>query len=392
MGKNMSNLPVDDLVLTDEQKREVTERVLVARTKLILNEKTAFFGNVIMRLRVAVNEECQTARTNGRMIEFNPKFFFNFSVDEIMFVFCHEVIHCVMFHCDKDRMGSRNSRIWNYAVDFFTNQTLVSEGIGKMPSVGLLDDAYKNMTSEEIYDELAKKSKNVKSSGFDEHIVLDDQSTEEIDKTRSEIRAIIFDAHQATGNAPACVVRMINSMSVKKMNWKQILPQEIQCLFKTNHTFTRPNRKVLQYGIVLPTQKIEKSIKMYVAVDASGSVDDEMLSVFFGQLASIMSQFTNFELTVWTFDTTVHDVVVYTENNSHALKDYNAKGRGGTSFEVNWDYMKQNNIRPDMFLLMTDGYPCGTWGTDGYCRTLFLVCEAGDVNAPFGKTIHISKQ
>ncbi len=54
----------------------------------------------------------------------------------------------------------------------------------------------------------------------------------------------------------------------------------------------------------------------------------------------------------------------------------------------NWDYMKEHDIMPERFVMMTDGYPGGTWGDPDYVDTLFLV--HGDPGhrlvSPFGVT------
>jgi predicted metal-dependent peptidase len=102
----------------------------------------------------------------------------------------------------------------------------------------------------------------------------------------------------------------------------------------------------------------------------------------------IMQQFTDFELEVWCFDTKVYNHAKFTPDTIDEIDDYEIKGGGGTSFECNWTYMKENNIEPERFIMMTDGYPCGGWGDPLYCDTLFLI--HGDAKrsivAPFGMT------
>jgi hypothetical protein len=48
--------------------------------------------------------------------------------------------------------------------------------------------------------------------------------------------------------------------------------------------------------------------------------------------------------------------------------------------------MKDNDIVPKKFIMFTDGYPCGSWGDEDYCDTLFIV-KGGDNIAPFGQTV-----
>ena len=52
--------------------------------------------------------------------------------------------------------------------------------------------------------------------------------------------------------------------------------------------------------------------------------------------------------------------------------------------------MKDNDIQPKKFIMFTDGYPCGQWGDEQYCDTVFVIHGNNDQNleAPFGLTTH----
>ena len=72
------------------------------------------------------------------------------------------------------------------------------------------------------------------------------------------------------------------------------------------------------------------------------------------------------------------------------IRDYEIMGGGGTEFDCNWDYMKENNIQPKKFIMFTDGYPWQSWGDESYCDTVFVIHSHHDKNleAPFGLTTH----
>jgi predicted metal-dependent peptidase len=65
-------------------------------------------------------------------------------------------------------------------------------------------------------------------------------------------------------------------------------------------------------------------------------------------------------------------------------------GGGGTDFDANWSYMKNQGIEPKKFIMFTDGYPFGSWGDADYCETVFVIHSNHDKNleAPFGVTTH----
>ena len=72
-------------------------------------------------------------------------------------------------------------------------------------------------------------------------------------------------------------------------------------------------------------------------------------------------------------------------------------GGGGTDFEVNWIFMKENHIKPKLFLFFTDGYPFGSWGWPSYKTgfpTIFLISGNPNTDAPksIGMSLHYEDQ
>ena len=49
--------------------------------------------------------------------------------------------------------------------------------------------------------------------------------------------------------------------------------------------------------------------------------------------------------------------------------------------------MKENGITPKKFIMFTDGYPCGGWGDEDYCDTIFIIKGGSTEDAPFGQTV-----
>jgi predicted metal-dependent peptidase len=63
---------------------------------------------------------------------------------------------------------------------------------------------------------------------------------------------------------------------------------------------------------------------------------------------------------------------------------YELKGGGGTDFDANYTYMKEQDINPKKFIMFTDGYPFGSWGDENYCDTLFIIHGTTSIVPPFG--------
>jgi len=396
-------------------REEVLDRVIVARVGLLLRHP--FFGNMATRLKVeACDDWCPTAATDGRHLYFNTQFFNALSNKEIEFVIAHEILHCVFDHMS--RREDRNPVLHNIAADYIVNNTLVRDRIGEMVSIVQCyqDFKYENWTSEEVYDDLFKKAEEngqefLKQLGelLDEHIDWEEgpgdnnseegknkshptYSKEEMKKIKDEIKESMMSAAQAAGagNVPGAVQRMIKELTEPKMNWRELLRQQIQSTIKNDYTFSRPSRKGWHTGAILPGMNFDETIDICIALDMSGSIGNAQAADFLGEVKGIMDEYKDYKIKIWCFDTDVYNEQDFTADSGEDLLDYEIMGGGGTSFDCNWKYMKDNDIQPKKFLMFTDGYPFGSWGEDDYCDTVFVVHSHHDKNlkAPFGMTAH----
>ena len=205
-----------------------------------------------------------------------------------------------------------------------------------------------------------------------------------------EIKEAMVAAAQAAGagKVPAGVARMIQTFTEPKMDWRQMLRMNIQSILKSNFSFSRPNRKSQHCGAILPGMMNEETIDVSVAIDMSGSISDTQAMDFLSEVKGIMDEYKDFKLDLWCFDTAVYGYKQFTGDTADEIMEYKCQGGGGTAFEANWDFMKSEDIQPKKFIMFTDGYPCGTWGDEDYCDTIFIVHGNDSIIAPFGQTAH----
>jgi len=404
----------------EEMRVEVLDRIIVARVGLLLRHP--FFGNMATRLRImSADDWCPTAAVDGRNLYFNTQFFNAMSNKEIEFVIAHEILHCVFDHLE--RREDRDPQIYNIAADYIVNNTLVRDRIGEMPKLVdcFQDFKYENWTSEAVYDDIFGKydEEQLKQLGelLDEHLDWGDNegegdsgsegedsngnkvskkrpkySKEDLRKIRDEIKENMISAAQTAGagNVPAGVERMIKELTEPKMNWREILRQQIQSTIRHDFTFSRPSRKGWHTGAILPGQNFAQQIDICVSLDMSGSIGDEQAKVFLSEVKGIMDEFKDYNVKIWCFDTKVYNEQDYSADSGDDLSDYEIMGGGGTDFMCNWEYMKDNDIIPKKFIMFTDGYAWDSWGDDSYCDTIFVLHSHHDKNtqAPFGITAH----
>jgi len=376
----------------------IVDKIIVARVGLLLRHP--FFGNMATRLKIVDGSEwCPTAATDGRHIFYNREFFEPLTVKQIEFVIGHEILHNVFDHMS--RRDGRNPKIFNIACDYNVNGQLIRDKIGEVPPVIKIfhDTNYYGMGSEEIYDKLLEDhdEQSLAQIGemLDEHIDWESAgqngrpqyTKEELKKIRDEIREATMAAAQAAGagNTPASVARMIKELTEPKMNWREILRQQIQSTIRNDFSFMRPNRKGWHMNAILPGTNYDETIDICVAIDMSGSIGDDQARDFLSEIKGIMQEYQDFSIKLWCFDTQVYNEADYNAYTITEFDDYQPKGGGGTDFDANWEYMKEHDIQPKKFIMFTDGYPFGSWGDESYCDTVFIIHGNNTIVPPWGE-------
>jgi len=374
----------------------IIDKIIIARVGLLLRHP--FFGNMATRLKIIdASDWCQTAATDGRALYYNREFFESLTTKNVEFVVAHEILHNVFDHMG--RRESRNPKIYNIAADYCVNGQLIRDKIGDQPpKIPIFHDVvHYGKSAEQIYDELMEKydEEELEALGklLDEHIDWDKEgkgnrpqySKEELKQIRDEVREATMQAANAAGagNTPASVARLIKDLTEPKINWRQMLRQQIQSLIKNDYSFQRPNRKGWHTGAILPGLKNDETIDICVGMDMSGSISDDMSRDFLSELKGIMEEYKDFKIKVWCFDTRVYNEADFDGYNDDIMS-YELKGGGGTDFDANYNYMKEHDINPKKFIMFTDGYPFGSWGDENYCDTLFIIHGNTSIVPPFG--------
>jgi len=333
----------------------IVDKIVVARVGLLLRHP--FFGNMATRMKlVDASDWLPTAATDFRNFYYNREFFEKMTPRQVEFVVAHEILHCVFDHML--RVEGRDRQIWNIAADYCVNGLLKRERIGDDPPVKFFHDRkYDGWSAEQVYDEIFNKydEEQLKQLGemLDQHLDgegdgKDGQpkhSQEELKKIRDEIKEAMIQAAQAAGagNVPGEIGRMIKEMTEPKMNWRELLRQQIQSTVKNDFSFSRPSRKGQMTGAILPGCNFDTSIDICVSLDMSGSITDAMGADFLGEVKGIMEEFKDFNIKIWCFDTRVYNEQDFNSYTAEEISEYEIMGGGGTDFTCNWDYMKEHD-------------------------------------------------
>ena len=400
---------------------KIREQLIQARIGLLILHP--FYGNLALRLKL-VNADawCPTAATDGRNFFYNTKFIEKLADSEILFLMGHEILHVVYDHMARN--DGRNPQLSNIAADYCVNGDLVQNKVGSPIKVVpiLHETKYYGWSFEKVYDDLYENADKVDMDELldmllDEH--LDgkdgdsndggDQETDEngnptskskpkmSDKERraikDEMKEAVLNAAAAAGganagNMPSGVKRLIEQWTAPKLDWRELLQQQIQSTIKNDFTFQKINRRSWHMDAILPGMDNDEKIDICLCVDMSGSVSSSMIKDFFSEVKGITDMYEDFNIQLWCFDTKVYGYAKFDPTNIDELLDYEPMGGGGTEFDVNWEFMKENDIEPKKLIMFTDGYPWGSWGDENYCDTVFIIHGAKEVTAPFGVTCH----
>ena len=280
------------------------------------------------------------------------------------------------------------------------------------------DYKYQKWTSEEVYEDLYKQAEEegriIDMSTLDVHLDMDDSDDDQgaggnapgdeadqpgdndgskgpVKYTAEEKRQIKEQFKNATiqaakaagaGNLPSGIKRLVDSLVNPQLSWRELLPQEIQSVLKSDFTYNTPNRKGMDQGIWMPGLDREQTIDIAIALDTSGSMTDPMMIDILSEVKGVMDQYTDFKIHLFCFDTEVHNPQEFTAHNMDEFLDYEPAGGGGTDFEVCWNYFKENGIQPKKFVMFTDGYPWDSWGDENYCDTLFIAVSYTHLTLP----------
>src|SRR4051794_24913236 len=137
-------------------------RIQKARTALVLDPP--FFGSLLFRLKEQESRSVKTMATDGITLYYNPEFVDTLTAATLAGVLAHEVLHPALHH--HVRRSGRDTKRWNVACDYAINPLLVDAGLS-LPEGVLLDNRFRGMSAEQIYNLLETESEAEQEPGGD---------------------------------------------------------------------------------------------------------------------------------------------------------------------------------------------------------------------------------
>ncbi len=384
-----------------------TGKMQKARIALILQEP--FFGALLLNLKSMEDRDgkvCETMATDGKSLWWHTAFVDSLSEREVKTVLAHEVLHCALLH--PLRRGTREPKRWNIACDHAVNLQLedcneMARGKGKTepfpwPKLEIFCDTdFAGISAEEIYNRLPRDGGNDEngqgtsgkgSQGDSEGMGgVRDVPGDEAEKKEQEaswkvamVQAVA--AAKMAGNLPAGIKRLVDDTLHPPARWQDILRELVQDRANDDYSWTRPNPRYAHTGFILPSLYSQRLGRIAVAVDTSGSIDEELLNRFLGELEGICAECRPSSVTLIDCDTEVNSVREC-DPSDPLPRDF--AGGGGTDFRPVFERVAEDP--PVCLIYFTD--LDGTFPEHEPSFPVFWATYNTGKTAPFGVTVKL---
>jgi predicted metal-dependent peptidase len=371
----------------------------ISRATFDLLLKEPFFAHVLAGITRLVTEQIESVglHWNGQQVvlRVNPEWFRKgLAATQRKVALKHEVLHIVFRHLF--RPADRQADLYSIAADLVVNQLLTPlKPLPGWPTLEMFPELKlkPDQLLDAYYAELAALLRQMLRAGFGTEFGSEDEGEAAM---AGKGRASAADWAKATGKPQSAeaLAALLSELALvlaerqPKLDWKRMV--RIFCASsgrtKIKNTVKRISKR---YG-TRPGVKIQRLQRLLVAVDTSGSIDQEMVESFFAEIHG-----------AWRAGASV--IVVECDAEVQRSYEYRGKpptvvhGGGGTEFEPVFRWMRKQRSF-DGCLYLTDG--CGPAPeTRPTCKLLWVVAVVGDnhkfhdaadaTNLPFGPTVSL---
>ena len=409
---------------------KVERKLKKNKIALMRDPQFALWSGIMMVGKTMIRDDLPTAATNGRDEFYGREFIKALPDKELKFVILHENLHKAFRHLTIWRkLFKENPRLTNMACDHVINLMLVgydpseqSIAFPRKPDgsfLGCYDTKFKGMNTKQVYDILKQEDKDKGGEGkgggegegeggegggsgdsFDEH---DWEGAEELSKQqKTELEREIDQAirqgqiaqAKATGAGGGKLHRELGDLMEPKINWREMLREFVSsvCAAKDTSSWRRVNRRFIGSDIYMPTLIGERVGRIAIGIDTSGSISGPELNVFLSEVSAICTYVRpeKIDLIYWDGHVAAHEE--YDDGNIDTLvHSTKPVGGGGTDPTCMMRYLKEEDIKPECIIMLTDG-EIYSWGDEWEAPIMWAIhnnYRNNSIYAPVGKTIHI---
>jgi predicted metal-dependent peptidase len=390
---------------TDPAKKKLRR----GRTMLILGDgDEPFFGSVAIGLELVEHKGCSTAATDGKQLIYNPDWILTLDAEETMALFEHEVYHVALKHGTlmREVMDEPDFdwKLWQESCDHPINSRLLAKGrkLPLPPGGGqyIYDPKYDGMSAIRIYRILLKEKKDAQKAGstqspqgdpqksdgngdmgtdpvagadkqkelFEETggfggiLPLTDKdgnpaSQEQLEQATKDFEMTIMNSarvlektlESSVGDMPGFVKEIIEAHTEPQRSYKDEILDIMEEITRDDYSWSRPNRK---YDVYLPTLYDKELAELVVLVDSSGSVSQNELEIYAGEISGILEEFEHIKIHVIFHHTQAYNLETF-EHEDLPVKFGNIVS-GGTNYRDAYDRIDREGFEPKAIWHFTD--------------------------------------
>jgi len=343
-----------------------------ASKSLILDEP--YYGLFLIGLNKQMRKDIPTAGVSkngiGVQLSINPGFFADLNEKQRIGLLKHELLHVSFGHITmRDRFS--NHKLFNIAADLEINQYIAAD---QLPEGGLTLDTFpelnlpKKAGTIKYYELLEQEQKSGSCPSLDslldqmdgdsqychgtwkEFEDLTEAEQKLVEKqVQHQMKETAEQTEKRRGNIPgelADLIRRLRHIEPPKFDWKGYLRRFVG---NSSVSYTKKlRRKYNKRYVENPGLKIKFKNNILVGVDTSGSVSNSELKEFMNELVHMHK--TGHKITVAQCDTQLNSVEEF-----NPRKDWEIKGRGGTSFQPVIDHFNEKKGKYTALIYLTDG-------------------------------------
>jgi len=197
---------------------------------------------------------------------------------------------------------------------------------------------------------------------------------------------------KSIGTKAGALIQALEAALTKPLlDWRKLLAEVVADALTPDPCFIkRVNPLYWQMGIGVPDTLFERRPFAIVALDSSGSVNQEEFTTFLEELHGILSASTAVA-EVLVIDTQVQHHAAYDPAKTaakHFAQSIPFRGRGGTDFTAAFAWVQDHCLsrEPDILIYLTDGYGTNHAQTPGY-PVVWVITHKGSGKQKFGKVI-----
>lgn len=369
-------------------------RIQDAVMKLLLSQP--FYG--ALAASVSLRESQTTAKLQMSLLpspelEYNKDWFETLSDAQAVGALLHELLHLLLLHAL--RRGERDPLLWAVCCDMAVNDQLPPEMLPpdavttEKIEKEIHQELKRGASAERYYAELisllddrvslvqreSTVSLRLSNGSLLEADMQQEEAMSEVNEQalKSKLRELIDEARPG-GEVPQAISGELETVYEQaRIDWKTMFKRFLtgRGRMQTRATYKRESRRYDSY----PGSKRSVGLKVLIALDESGSISNDQLQTFFGELMAL-NRITNAQILVTEFDTECTKPMPAEEYRHTKAREKS----GGTDFKP--VFALADSLKVSLVVIFTDGE--GSAPEHVSQRVLWVLTKGGKQPATYG--------